>query len=148
MDMNIKNADLYFNTKLYADSWFELDEKTKNAALTTAANEIFKLPFIGEKVYLTQETPFPRFVEGVRIDMPKDVTFAIFEQAYALLKAGEEQTQIPEGVQSMSLGGASISFKDTNTPYTLAKETKKCLSGWIKQGFDINSYKFTEVYSA
>ncbi len=146
MDIDVKTADEYFKTRLGADSWFALDDAAKNSALVTAQNIIGKLPFIGVKADQNQETIFPRIYHGKRISMPVDVMYGIFEEAYSLiLKTDIDVADVPDGVQSVSLGAASVTFKDV-AGISVSRNSIKFLTGWLKVGFDIENCRYREVY--
>jgi hypothetical protein len=149
MAINIENADTYFIQRLGAENWFELEDEQKQAAINTACNIIKRLPFIGQKLTPTQVDIFPRSYRGQVIPLPVDVESAIYEEAFSLVNSAElNSAEIPDGVQSLSLGGASISFKDGSGSLTdsVSKNSMKFLDGWIKKGFDIEPEKFREVY--
>ena len=148
MAINIENADTYFIQRLGAETWFELDNAQKQAAITTAYNNIKHLPFIGKKLTLSQSDIFPRSYKGQVISLPVDVESAIYEEAFSLVNSADlNPTEIPDGVQSLSLGGASISFKDSSaTLGCISKSAVKFLDGWLQKGFDIEPEKFREVY--
>ena len=150
MAINIENADTYFIQRLGSENWFKLEDAQKQAAITTAEENIKRLPFIGQKVSPTQVDIFPRSYKGQVIPLPEDVIKAIFEEAFFLANQNDLAglTEIPDGVQSLSLGSASISFKDGNGSVTgsVSKNSMKFLDGWIQKGFDIEPEKFREVY--
>ncbi len=148
MEINLDNADVYFANHLYSSSWVCSSESDKLAALLMAKDAVFRLPYIGEKHSIAQAEPFPRLYCGSVITLPDDVVKAVFEEALELLKKVESESVsvIPEGVQSMSLGGASISFKDASGVYKISKNALEYLEPWLKKGFDFNSAKFGEVY--
>ena len=148
MAINIENADTYFIQRLGAEAWFELDNAQKLAAITTAYNNIKKLPFIGQKLSPSQSDIFPRSYKGQVISLPVDVESAIYEEAFSLSSQPVSGfSEIPDGVQSLSLGGASISFKDSSaTLGCISKSAVKFLDGWLQKGFDIEPEKFREVY--
>lgn len=148
MAINIENADTYFIQRLGAEAWFELDNTQKQAAITTAYNNIKKLPFIGQKLSQSQSDIFPRSYKGRVISLPVDVESAIYEEAFSLSDGNEfSPVKIPDGVQSLSLGGASISFKDSSaTLGCISKSAVKYLDGWLQKGFDIEPETYREVY--
>ena len=148
MTINIENADTYFIQRLGAETWFVLDNTQKQAAITTAYNNIKKLPFIGQKLTPSQSDIFPRSYRGQVIPLPVDVESAIYEEAFSLVGSSElSPVEIPDDVQSLSLGGASISFKDSSaTLGCISKSAVKFLDGWLQKGFDIESETYREVY--
>jgi len=147
MNIDIETANEYFSKKYGCENWNELSDENKNSAINTAQNKIAKLPFIGTKIAPEQSSIFPREYDGTVINMPDDVVKAIFEEAYNIIKNYDiTQTNIPDGVQSLSLGGAAITFKENSGNNLLSSDAKAFLDGWIKTGFSIASEKFKEVY--
>ena len=149
MDINLEKADEYFSNRLYSESWFELTDEEKHSALCMAQDKIKGMPFIGTKDLETQEKPFPRCYKGRVFDMPENVAKAVFEEAFSLtLKNNADMLQnLPQGVQSLSLGSASITFNSNgNSVYSLSKTSMMYLEDWLKKGFDIEPEKFREVY--
>ena len=147
MNIDTNSANEYFSTRLSADIWSEQDNNKKQAALITAHNKISKLPFIGTKAADNQSDIFPRFYNGKLIELPDDVAKAVFEEALSLLKPEENSfAEIPEGVQSLSLGGASISFNNSKSSFKLCEQSGLYLDGWLRKGFDIEPEKFKEVF--
>ena len=147
MNIDIETADIYFSTRADSLIWEELTAEDKQKALTTAYNFIKTFPFIGEKVSLNQEDIFPRIFKGVTIQLPKDVMFGVFEEALSIVKRAANSTQdIPDGVQAISLGNSSVTFKSEYSHKNLSKNSQNFLEGWLKKGFDIEGEKFREVY--
>ena len=147
MNIDTNSANEYFSTRLSADIWFEQDNAKKQAAIATAKNKISKLPFIGTKAADNQQDIFPRLYRDKLIELPDDVVKAIFEEALYLLKQEENSfAEIPGGVQSMSLGGASISFNNSKSSFKLCEQSGLYLDGWLRKGFDIEPEKFKEVF--
>ncbi len=139
-------ADEYFSSRLNSDTWFEADNSDKIAALTMAENIINRLPFIGSKLCYSQTEPFPRSYKGQVINIPDDIKKGIYEEAlYLLINSQNLDTTVPDGVQSMSLGSASVSFKDYSG-VGISKNSSNYISGWLKQGFDIEPEKYREGY--
>ena len=147
MNIDTNSANEYFSTRLSADIWFEQDNNKKQAAINTAKNKISKLPFIGTKAADNQSEVFPRLYRGNLIEQPDDVAKAVFEEALSSLKNDALGVgDIPEGVQSLSLGGASISFKNSKSTFSLCEQSALYLDGWLRKGFDIEPEKFKEVF--
>lgn len=147
MKIDISSANEYFSTRLDSELWFELEDKQKLAAIMTANENIKYLPFIGSKLSPEQEEIFPRYYKGQVIQLPDDVIKGIFEEAYSLLiKSQSGLNNLPEGIQSVSLGSASISFGGSVNLQAINPTSKKFLDNWIKKGFDIEAGKFREVY--
>ena len=147
MNIDIQSADEYFSTRLDSDAWFELDENQKQAAITTAKENIQRLPFIGTKVNAAQTEIFPRYYKGTLVPLPDDVIKGIFEEAITLLvNANSGLMNIPDEIQSLSLGSASMAFTSGIKNKTISQNSIKFLKGWLKKGFDIEPGKFREVY--
>ncbi len=147
MYTDIDDANEYFASRLNSEVWSEAENQDKISALTMAENKVNKLPFIGAKLSGTQTEPFPRVYKGQVLRFPDDVKKGIYEEAlYLLLNSQKEDVDVPEGVQSLSLGSASVSFSDIKNTAKLSKLSEEFLSGWLRRGFDIESEKFREVY--
>lgn len=147
MKIDINSADEYFSTRLNSEMWFELEDKQKLAAITTAYQTIKNLPFIGTKLRPEQDEIFPRYYKGYVIQLPDDVIKGVFEEAYSLLiKSQSGLCNIPEGIQSVSLGSASMTLNGNINSKEINQTSRKFLDNWLKKGFDIESGKFREVY--
>ncbi len=147
MNIDTNSANEYFSARLSSDIWFEQDNTKKLAAITTAKNKISKLPFIGTKAADNQAEVFPRYYKGKLLELPDDVAKAVFEEALSLLKQENNSFEdIPDGVQSLSLGGASISFNNAKSAFALSEQSARYLDGWLRKGFDIEPEKFKEVF--
>lgn len=147
MNLDIENADIYFSERLGAESWAELENEKKQAAITTAKDNINQLHFIGTKLNPQQPDAFPRNYKGKEIQLPDDVIKAIFEEAFYLINSEDMGFEgIPDGVQSLSLGSASISFKSNIGTNSVNNKSMKFLDAWLQKGFDIESTEFREVY--
>lgn len=147
MIIDVKSADEYFSTRLDSEMWFELEEQQKLAAITTAYENIKYLPFIGTKLNVTQSDIFPRYYKGQVIQLPDDVVKGIFEEAYYLLiKSQSGLNNLPEGMQSVSLGSASMSFGGSLNLKDISQNSRNFLDSWLRKGFDIEAGKFREVY--
>lgn len=140
--VTVEDADNYFSQKLDADFWEELDTVQKEKALITASRQIDLLPFLGVKFELNQPMSFPRIIQGKIYDMLDKVKEAVCEQAVYLLSENYKQNS---NIKSVTLGSASLSFKD-NADFSISDEARKLLSGLLKTGFDIEKSFFREVY--
>ena len=79
--------------------------------------------------------------------MPSVKTLAVAEEAYYLACESESsQTEIPNGVSSISLGSANISFNGKSNFYNLSSNSVNYLEKWLKKGFDAEDTSFREVY--
>ena len=146
MNIDVQTANDYFAVSFNSDFWSELTEDEKQKAVLSAYNFVKTLPFIGKKITPEQEDIFPRIYEGKIIQLPTDVMFGVFEEALTLAKKFKNNlSEIPEGINSLSLGNSSVSFNASHEE-NLAKTSKKFLDAWLKKGFDIESEKFREVY--
>ena len=148
MEISLECANDYFSNHLDFDFWNDISDNQKNAAINMAKDYIFRFPYIGQALSEGQENPFPRVYCARLITIPDDVVKAVFEEALNLIKLNttENSVTIPEGIQSMSLGSASISFKDSFGKYEISQKSRMYLEPWIKKGFDFKSSTFSEVY--
>ena len=149
MEITVNSADEYFSARLNSEAWFELSVDEKNSAISMAEDKINSLPFLGTQVTKNQTEPFPRFYKYEVLQMPDDVVKAIFEEAFYLAcQSGISQTEIPQGVSSLSLGSASISFKNTGSSClnNISSASLNYLEKWLKKGFDTEDPDIREVY--
>ena len=148
MDINIENADNYFSTRLNGENWFNLSNNEKLSAINTAINRIKMLQFIGTPISPQQTLPFPRFYKYKVIQIPEDVVKGIFEEAFYLSQQNEIlNSDIPNDVQSISLGSASISFnKSFAKSNQISKNSYQFIERWLKKGYLIEPESFREVY--
>lgn len=140
--VTLEEADKYFEEKLGADFWAELDETAKEKALITASRQIDIQPFLGRKADPKQEMSFPRIIRGKKYEVLYRVKAAVCEQVFGLFSDDYEKNP---NVKSVSLGSASITFRD-NADFELYPEAKLLLSGLLKRGFDIENAYFEETY--
>ena len=138
--MCIEGADKYFETRYDSDLWFELTEEDKRKALVTAERRIYLLPFIGKSC--DAASPFPRFIGGKVLDLPDNIKYAIYEEAYSFI---DNSITVDKNVKSVSLGNASVTFSD-NPDFGICSKAKNFLSGWLKTGFEINPNEYIEIY--
>ncbi len=140
--VTLDEAEEYFNGKLGADFWGELEEEDKEKALITASRHIDIQPFLGRKADPKQEMSFPRIIRGKKYEVLYRVKAAVCEQVYGLFTDNYEKNP---NIKSISLGSASITFSDS-ADFELYSETKLLLSGLLKKGFDIENSYFEETY--
>ena len=126
----IEYADEYFAGRLYAESWEQADESTKEKALKQATKIIDRQPLKGRKATDTQELAFPRYPDT---EIPEAVKEACCEEALALLERGNSQRRKlqQEGVQSFSLGNMSETFATGAGKGLLSQEAKELLRPWL-----------------
>lgn len=140
--VTIDEADKYFNEKLNADFWSNLDETQKEKALVTSSRQIDIQPFLGRKADSHQDMSFPRIIRGKKYDVLFRIKAAVCEQACSLLTDNFAKSS---NVKSVSLGSASITFRD-NADFQICSDAKRLLSGLLKTGFDIENTIFEEKY--
>lgn len=87
---SVEGADRYFSEQLYGQLWevTPLDKRLK--ALITATRNIDSLRFAGRKTEPTQPLEFPRNGETTN---PQCLQYAVYEEALALLKGAETDTE-------------------------------------------------------
>lgn len=140
--VTLEEADKYFEEKLGADFWAELDETAQEKALITATRQIDIQPFLGRKADPRQEMSFPRIIRGKKYEVLSRVKAAVCEQVLGMFSSDYENNP---NVQSVSLGSANITFRD-NADFELYPEVKLLLSGLLKKGFDIENAYYEEMY--
>ena len=126
----IEYADEYFAGRLYAGSWFEADDSTKEKALKQATKAIDRQPLRGRKATDEQELAFPRHPDT---EVPEAVKEACCEEALALLERGNSQRRKlqQEGVQSFALGNMSETYAAGTGKGLLSQEAKEILRPWL-----------------
>ena len=131
MLVTVEDADNYFYSSLFNDTWAACDNK--QAALCTAEKLIRTLPFVA---------PVPSEL----------MIAAICEQAlwiYIFIQNNGEEAFLratDPTVQSLSLGDASLTYNTARTSPSamLAPAAAQLLLGWIRVGFNISNPKFVE----
>ena len=126
----IEYADEYFNNRLYAESWGQADESTKEKALKQATRAIDRQLLRGRKTNPEQELAFPRHPDT---EIPAAVKEACCEEALAILERGNSQRRKlqQEGVQSFTLGNMSESYAAGAGKGLLSQEAKELLRPWL-----------------
>ncbi len=140
--VTLDEANQYFEEKLKADFWSELDKTVQEKALITASRQIDIQPFLGIKADPKQYMSFPRIIRGKRYEVLYRVKAAVCEQVLGLFLNDYEDNP---NIKSLTLGSASITFRD-NADFELCAEAKLLLSGLLKKGFDIENAYFEEIY--
>ena len=139
-----EEAETYFATRLENSAWNAATDDIKERALITASRKLENLNFLGVKAVCSQPMAFPRLF-GSWEGIPEAVEQAVFEEAIALLEQGDSvHTKNRElGIQSVSLGSASVAYKDVKQEGLLSPEAYILVSKWLRKGFDI---KNPEIY--
>ena len=146
--ITLDEAQQYFDERFNSEVWIEAADEDKQKALITASKRIDRLNFIGEKAVRGQEMEFPRtFCAVDAAAVPTDVKEAVCEEAIELLAHSGSVHLINQelGIQSVSLGGGSVSYKDIKLGGLLSKEAYKLVSKWLQKGFDIKNPEFAEA---
>lgn len=146
--VSLETADYYFDERLNSSVWDNATQEEKEKALVTASKKLDNLNFIGSKKSQTQPMAFPRlFVSDKVTQMPADIEEAVCEEALALLEFGNSvHTQNKNfGIQSISLGTGSVSYRETKQEGLLSAEAYRLVSKWLCKGFDIAKPEFVEV---
>jgi len=108
------NADTYFLTRLYVQSWTSASTVDKTKALAEASQRIDRLQFRGHKVDDDQDLEFPRYIgteaDGTEV-IPEDIKYACFEIAFALL----DGVNVDQELRNQTV--LRRSFDNVNTVY-------------------------------
>lgn len=91
MAVSVENGDLYFSALLHHEAWVEADAGTKQRALHTAEQHLYRL----YRTYNPDTRPLP--------------DEAVYEQALWLLRMDDATRRAEMGVRSMSASGVSVS---------------------------------------
>jgi len=126
----VEEADDYFSTRLYSDSWTNAARTEKAAALTHATRTIDRLLLKGRKTDSTQSLAFPRYPDT---EIPAVVKHACCEEALALLEHGNSQRRKlqQQGIQSFSIGHLSETYVASAGKGLLSQEAKEYLRPWL-----------------
>jgi hypothetical protein len=146
-------ADAYFATRLDSSQWDNASYSDRTKALQMASKAVDRLPFRGIKKDPDQEHAFPRcypptqLVAGHRSALvgfefaygwycedaaPQEILDAVCEEAMAYLEGvqhSERKKLQDAGVQSISLGGLSETYKAAGTGRKLLSPDAQSLVG-------------------
>lgn len=109
----LTEAETFFINRLSINSWDDATGNNKVKALNQATRLIDRLNFFGDVYDSDQDHQFPRDSDT---ETPQDIKDACCLIAAKLLEDAEDQRDAGN-VDSLSFGKASISYKDTATPY-------------------------------
>ena len=125
----IENANEYFAGRLYAESWGETDNSTKEAALKQATKEIDRQLLRGRKADPSQDLAFPRYPNAT---VPQAVKDATCEEALALLERSTERMKLQrEGVKHARIGGMTEIYRDGAGRGLISPEARELLRPWL-----------------
>ncbi|MBQ2643978.1 hypothetical protein IJG14_00215 [bacterium] len=128
-------ADDYFLNRPNSESWNDLSQIKKEQALIFATMKVNNFNFIGEKKVLSQTLEFPR---NFYPELPKDIQFAVCEEAFAIIENSVHSKNKKLGISSVSLGNSSVSyFNKYNTGILLSQDAFTFVSKWTAKNFDI-----------
>jgi len=143
MLVTLDDADAYFHTRPASEKWFEKNGADRLKYLTLANRHINGLPFIGERVSPDQEDAFPRFIfvhfpDAIqeiaynRIDTPKEIKEAVYEEAYAVMLYFESDTyRFKEmGYTRTNQDGVAVEFSGKNR-LLLSDEAMLLVKDWV-----------------
>lgn len=88
---SVEGADIYFQSKLHSEEWFDYSADQKALALQSATFAIDRLSYCYDKTDPLQLLEFPRDGEIV---VPGQIIQAIYEEAFQLLTDGPVSKQI------------------------------------------------------
>jgi len=105
-DSTVDDADAYFSTRLNSVVWTGSGEADKVASLTTAANILNSMEWMGRPV--SSLAAFPRYLEGYRGPViPQRILWALYELAIHLLANPSLLIQ-EESVESLVIGPVQL----------------------------------------
>lgn len=102
--VTVTEADTYFESRMFAESWDRSITPKKTKALEHATRIINALSYLGKKTVLAQDDEFPRDITDDVV--PQDVKDATCEIALSLLD-GVDPEREREGVSLESQGYSS-----------------------------------------
>lgn len=115
----VEQADLYFANRLYVTEWTNASNSMKKTALIEATRILNKFAYKGTKTSPTQLHEFPRagLYGYSETEIPKDIVYAQFEIAYALLKGRDpEQEMRGAHVTSRRYSGVGTTYDSARIP--------------------------------
>ena len=144
--VTLETADYYFDERLDSDVWTATEEAQKECALICASRKLDNLNYLGDKKNAGQPMAFPR-VFGQNEGIPADIEQAVCEEALALLENGDSvhTKNRAMGIQSVTLGSASVSYSEMKQEGLLSSEAYRLVSKWLRKGFDITNPTFAEA---
>ena len=137
--VTIEEADEYFNEKLGADFWADLDETSKEKALVTASRQIDIQPFLGRKADPEQEMSFPRIIRGKKYDVLNRIKAAVCEQTFVDTTDNQYHLNLSH----------DDAFESTESAYDL-KEMRRIVNNLPKEyrvpfSMHIAGFKYREI---
>lgn len=116
---SVEQADLYFSTRLFVDEWSTASNGMKLNALIEATRILDKFAYKGVKSSTTQTHEFPR--QGLNgytdTEIPKEIAYAQFEIAYALLKGRDPEQEVRGAyVTSRKYSGVGTTYDSSRVP--------------------------------
>ncbi|MDF2884738.1 MAG: hypothetical protein K0R54_5308 [Clostridiaceae bacterium] len=155
--VNITDAQTYFDSRLFADTWTNAIEDDKVKALIMASKKIDRQPLRGKKIDINQIMEFPRMLYSyeprhygiynmnvntkqynygpgwyIQESVPQEVLDATCEEALALLQYGNSKRIAlqKQGVTAFNLSGMSESLKGDTIRF-LSQEAKELLTEFL-----------------
>lgn len=113
----ITTADVYFNNRYGYDLWNELDETSKNQALSSASSYLdLSCDWYGDKCDESQTPAFPRTPDCPNI--PFNILYAECEIAYLMIENGSAKNTIDDTLLKLKAGPVELGFKGDTSPYS------------------------------
>lgn len=128
--VDLNEANEYFSNRLHAEAWANATESDKRKALVMATKAIDRQPLKGRKTDDKQPLAFPRYPDT---EIPQAVKEACCEEALTILERGNNQRRKlqQEGVQSVTVGNVSETYKTGAGRGILSQEAKELLRPWL-----------------
>ncbi len=141
--ITLDDAELYFNERFNSEKWYSVSEEDKDKLLVTASKKINRYDFLGEKKASEQPMEFPR-----NYPLPQDIKDAVCEEAISLIENPNNPHLENQrfGIQSISLGAGSVSYRDKGNFGDLCSSVAmELVTKWVKKGYNIAKQKFEEA---
>lgn len=114
--VTVEEANAYFEDRMHASSWDELDEEVKSSLLVTSSQMLdWYVKWKGLKATSTQSMAWPRtdviLPDGSEIDddvLPLEVKTASFEQAFSNMEADRMADDPLAGIGQLQAGSLMI----------------------------------------
>lgn len=137
--IDVPDADLYFDNRLYSDAWINATSDDKAKALIMATQRIDRQPWKGIKVDSSQKLAFPRIMYSEdykgwvsESEVSQNVKDACCEEALAILEIGNSKRikLQQQGVKSMTIDKVSETYKG-NPMNLLSQEARELLKPYF-----------------
>lgn len=115
--VTLEEANTYFESRLYVDTWINATDDDKSRALVMACRRINQEVFYGDRETSTQKLPFARvslgYLDGVFLDstIPETLKEAQYELAIHLLSTDMSQPSVDtSNMSEVAVGSIKVKY--------------------------------------